>query len=206
MKAKIITLDNNAVGDIELKDDIFGADVRQDILSRMVNYQRAKKRAGTHKVKTRGEIRGTTAKPFNQKGSGRARQGSVKVTQMRSGATVFGPVIRSHSHKLTKKVRKLALRSALSAKQATGALVILDSAELKQGKTKELVGRFEKLGWGRVLIVGGSSVDKNFYLAARNIPNVDVVLSEGANVYDILRRDTLVLTKDAVKMLEARLS
>lgn len=206
MKAKIITLDNKAVGDIELNDDIFGADVRQDILSRMVNYQRAKKRAGTHKVKTRGEIRGTTAKPFNQKGSGRARQGSVKVTQMRSGATVFGPVIRSHSHKLTKKVRKLALRSALSAKQATGALVILDSAELKQGKTKELVGRFEKLGWGRVLIVGGLSVDKNFCLAARNVPNVDVVLSEGANVYDILRRDTLVLTKDAVKMLEARLS
>ena len=206
MKAKIITLDNKAVGDIELKDDIFGADVRQDILSRMVNYQRAKKRAGTHKVKTRGEIRGTTAKPFNQKGSGRARQGSVKVTQMRSGATVFGPVIRSHSHKLTKKVRKLALRSALSAKQATGALVILESAELKQGKTRELVGRFEKLGWGRVLIVGGSLVDKNFYLAARNIPNVDVVPSEGANVYDILRRDTLVLTKDAVKMLEARLS
>ena len=206
MKAKIITLDNKSVGDIELKDDIFGADVRQDILSRMVNYQRAKKRAGTHKVKTRGEIRGTTAKPFNQKGSGRARQGSVKVTQMRSGATVFGPVIRSHSHKLTKKVRKLALRSALSAKQATGALVILDSAELKQGKTKELVGRFEKLGWGRVLIVGGLSVDKNFCLAARNVPNVDVVLSEGANVYDILRRDTLVLTKDAVKMLEARLS
>ena len=206
MKAKIITLDNKAVGDIELNDDIFGADVRQDILSRMVNYQRAKKRAGTHKVKTRGEIRGTTAKPFNQKGSGRARQGSVKVTQMRSGATVFGPVVRSHSHKLTKKVRKLALRSALSAKQATGALVILDSAELKQGKTKELVGRFEKLGWGRVLIVGGLSVDKNFCLAARNVPNVDVVLSEGANVYDILRRDTLVLTKDAVKMLEARLS
>jgi len=206
MKAKIITLENKAVGNIDLKDEIFGVDVRPDILSRMVNYQRAKRRAGTHKVKTRGEIRGTTAKPFNQKGSGRARQGSVKVTQMRSGATVFGPVVRSHSHKLTKKVRKLALRSALSAKQVAGALVIIDSAELKQGKTKELVGRFEKLGWGRVLIVDGSSVNENFCLAARNIPNVDVVPSEGANVYDILRRDTLVLTKDAVKMLEARLS
>ena len=206
MKAKIITLENKAVGNIDLKDEIFGVDVRPDILSRMVNYQRAKRRAGTHKVKTRGEIRGTTAKPFNQKGSGRARQGSVKVTQMRSGATVFGPVVRSHSHKLTKKVRKLALRSALSAKQVAGALVIIDSAELKQGKTKELVGRFKKLGWGRVLIVDGSSVNENFCLAARNIPNVDVVPSEGANVYDILRRDTLVLTKDAVKMLEARLS
>ena len=206
MKAKIITIENKAVGNIDLKDEILGVDVRPDILSRMVNYQRAKRRAGTHKVKTRGEIRGTTAKPFNQKGSGRARQGSVKVTQMRSGATVFGPVVRSHSHKLTKKVRKLALRSALSAKQVAGALVIIDSAELKQGKTKELVGRFEKLGWGRVLIVDGSSVNENFCLAARNIPNVDVVPSEGANVYDILRRDTLVLTKDAVKMLEARLS
>lgn len=206
MKAKIITLENKATGDIDLKDEVFGAEVRKDILARMVNYQRAKKRAGTHKVKTRGEIQGTTAKPFRQKGTGRARQGSIKVTQMRSGATVFGPVVRGHGHKLTKKVRKLAMRSALSAKQADGKLVILDGAELKDAKTGTLAAKLDKLGWGRVLIVGGSPVNENFARAARNIPNVDVLPSEGANVYDILRRDTLVLTKDAVESLEARLS
>ena len=206
MKAKIITLENKAAGDIELPDAVFGVDVRKDILARMVNFQRAKKRAGTHKVKTRGEIQGTTAKPFRQKGSGRARQGSIKVVQMRGGATVFGPVVRDHGHKLTKKFRRLALRSALSAKQADGKLIILDDAELKDGKTKSLAAKFAKLDWGRVLIVGGSPVDENFARAARNIPNVDVLPTEGANVYDILRRDTLVLTKVAVEGLEARLS
>ena len=184
---------------------MFGVDVRKDILARMVNFQRAKKRAGTHKVKTRGEIRGTTAKPFRQKGSGRARQGSIKVVQMRGGATVFGPVVRDHGHKLTKKLRKLALRSALSAKQADGKLIILDDAELKEGKTKLLAAKFAKLNWGRVLIVGASPVNENFVRAARNIPNVDVLPTEGANVYDILRRDTLVLTKAAVDGLGARL-
>lgn len=206
MKVKVVTLDNKSAGDIELKEEVFGVEVRKDILARMVKYQRAKRRSGTHKVKTRGEIRGTTAKPFNQKGSGRARQGSVKVTQMRSGATVFGPVVRNHGHKLPKKVRNLALRSALSAKQAMGALVVLDNTELKKNKTKELVARLNKLGWGRVLIIGRSPLNKKFCFAARNIPNVDVLPSEGANVYDILRKDTLVLTKDAVQLLEARLS
>ena len=205
MKAEIITLENKAAGDIELPDAVFGVDVRKDILARMVNFQRAKKRAGTHKVKTRGEIRGTTAKPFRQKGSGRARQGSIKVVQMRGGATVFGPVVRDHGHKLTKKLRKLALRSALSAKQADGKLIILDDAELKEGKTKLLAAKFAKLNWGRVLIVGASPVNENFVRAARNIPNVDVLPTEGANVYDILRRDTLVLTKAAVDGLGARL-
>ncbi len=205
MKAKIITLENKAAGNIELPDAVFGVDVRKDILARMVNFQRAKKRAGTHKVKTRGEIRGTTAKPFRQKGSGRARQGSIKVVQMRGGATVFGPVVRDHGHKLTKKLRKLALRSALSAKQADGKLIILDDAELKEGKTKLLAAKFAKLNWGRVLIVGASPVNENFVRAARNIPNVDVLPTEGANVYDILRRDTLVLTKAAVDGLGARL-
>ncbi|MBO43673.1 MAG: 50S ribosomal protein L4 [Rhodospirillaceae bacterium] len=205
MKAEIITLENKAAGNIELPDAVFGVDVRKDILARMVNFQRAKKRAGTHKVKTRGEIRGTTAKPFRQKGSGRARQGSIKVVQMRGGATVFGPVVRDHGHKLTKKLRKLALRSALSAKQADGKLIILDDAELKEGKTKLLAAKFAKLNWGRVLIVGASPVNENFVRAARNIPNVDVLPTEGANVYDILRRDTLVLTKAAVDGLGARL-
>ena len=205
MKAKIITLENKAAGNIELPDAVFGVDVRKDIIARMVNFQRAKKRAGTHKVKTRGEIRGTTAKPFRQKGSGRARQGSIKVVQMRGGATVFGPVVRDHGHKLTKKLRKLALRSALSAKQADGKLIILDDAELKEGKTKLLAAKFAKLNWGRVLIVGASPVNENFVRAARNIPNVDVLPTEGANVYDILRRDTLVLTKAAVDGLGARL-
>ena len=205
MKAEIITLENKAAGNIELPDAVFGVDVRKDILARMVNFQRAKKRAGTHKVKTRGEIRGTTAKPFRQKGSGRARQGSIKVVQMRGGATVFGPVVRDHGHKLTKKLRKLALRSALSAKQADGKLIILDDAELKEGKTKLLAAKFAKLNWGRVLIVGASPVNENFVRAARNIPNVDVLPTEGENVYDILRRDTLVLTKAAVDGLGARL-
>ena len=205
MKAEIITLENKAAGNIELPDAVFGVDVRKDIIARMVNFQRAKKRAGTHKVKTRGEIRGTTAKPFRQKGSGRARQGSIKVVQMRGGATVFGPVVRDHGHKLTKKLRKLALRSALSAKQADGKLIILDDAELKEGKTKLLAAKFAKLNWGRVLIVGASPVNENFVRAARNIPNVDVLPTEGANVYDILRRDTLVLTKAAVDGLGARL-
>ncbi len=206
MKAKIITLENKAAGDIELADAVFGVEIRKYILARMVNYQRAKKRAGTHKVKTRGEIQGTTAKPFRQKGTGRARQGSIKVVQMRSGATVFGPVVRDHGHKLTKKVRKLAMRSALSAKQADGKLIILDDAELKDSKTKSLAAKFSKLGWGRVLIVGGSPVNENFARAARNLRDVDVLSTEGANVYDHLRRDTLVLTKDAVESLEARLS
>ena len=161
MKVKVVTLDNKSAGDIELKEEVFGVEVRKDILARMVKYQRAKRRSGTHKVKTRGEIRGTTAKPFNQKGSdGSCRPQSYSNAQR---ATVFGPVVRNHGHKLPKKARNLALRSALSAKQAMGALVVLDNTELKK-KTKELVARLNKLGWGRVLIIGRSPLNRNFVL------------------------------------------
>ena len=206
MKSKVITLDNKAAGDIELNDAVFGTEIRKDILSRMVNYQLAKRRAGTHKVKTRGEISGTTAKPFRQKGTGRARQGSIRATQMRGGATVFGPVVRDHGHKLPKKVRRFALCSALSAKQADGKLIIVDEATLKESKTKILIEKLGKLGLSNALIVAGPQVDENFARAAKNIVGVDVLPTQGANVYDILRRDTLVLTREAVETLEARLT
>jgi large subunit ribosomal protein L4 len=205
MKCKIINLDNKAAGEIDLAEEIFGVPVRKDLLARMVNYQLAKRRAGTHKVKTRGEIRGSNAKPFRQKGTGRARQGTTRATQMRGGATVFGPVVRSHAHKLQKKVRRLALKSALSAKQADGKLIVIDEAKLKAPRTKELAGRLDKLGWDNVLIVAGAELDGNFSRAAANIPNLDLLPAQGANVYDILRRDMLVLTREAVESLEARL-
>ena len=205
MKSKVVTIENKAAGDIELDDSVFGAEVRKDILARMVKYQLAKRRAGTHKVKTRGEISGTTRKPFRQKGSGRARQGSYRATQFRGGATVFGPVVRDHGHNLPKKVRKLAMKSALSAKQADGKLVVVDEVKLGDPKTKGLIDKLGKLGLSDALIVGGAEVDGNFAKAASNIAKIDVLPSQGANVYDILRRDTLVLTREAVETLEARL-
>ena len=205
MKANIITLDNAAAGELELSDEVFGVPVRKDILARMVNYQLAKRRAGTHKTKGISDISGTTAKPYKQKGTGRARQGSLRSPQFRGGATIFGPVVRSHAHDLTKKVRRLALKTALSAKQAEGKLIVLKDAALDQPKTKMLVGKLATLGWANALIVGGAEIEANFARAASNIPNIDVLPVQGANVYDILRRDTLVLTEAAVQDLEARL-
>ena len=195
MKAKVTTFANKSAGDIDLDETVFGLPSRKDILARVVNWQLAKRRA----------IRGTTAKPFNQKGTGRARQGSRRAAQMRGGATVFGPVVRSHAHSLTKKFRKLGLRTALSTKQLNGNLIIVDEAKLKAAKTSDLVKSLGKQDWGSVLVIDGSEVDANFARAATNIPNFDVLPEQGANVYDILRRDTLVLTKAAVEMLEARL-
>ena len=205
MKSKVLTLDNKAAGDIELDDAVFAAEVRKDILARMVNYQLAKRRAGTHLVKTRGMVSGTTRKPFRQKGTGRARQGSYRATQFRGGATVFGPVVRDHGHSLPKKVRKLAMKSALSAKQADGKLIILDDVKLADPKTKALIEKLGKLGLSNALIVGGGKIDDNFAKAAKNIAMIDVLPIQGANVYDILKRDTLVLTREAVETLEARL-
>jgi large subunit ribosomal protein L4 len=205
MKSKVLTLDNKAAGDIDLDDAVFGADVRKDILARMVNYQLAKRRAGTHKAKSRGEVQGTTKKAYKQKGTGRARHGSLRVVQYRGGGVVFGPVVRDHGHSLTKKVRKLAMKSALSAKQADGKLVILDEVKLGDGKTKALLEKLGKLGLSSALIVGGAEIDSNFARAAQNIAMIDVLPIQGANVYDILRRDTLVLTREAVQTLEARL-
>ena len=204
MKTNVISLDNQTVGEIELADAVFGLPVRTDILFRAVNWQLAKRQSGNHKTKGISEISGTTKKPFNQKGGGRARQGSLRSAQFRGGATIFGPVVRSHAHDLPKKVRKLALKTALSAKVADGKLIILDAAKATSPKTKDMAATLSKLGLTSVLFIDGA-VESNFALATRNIPYVDVLPQLGANVYDILRRDTLVLTKDAVQALEARL-
>ena len=204
MKTNVISLDNQTVGEIELADAVFALPVRTDILFRAVNWQLAKRQSGNHKTKGISEISGTTKKPFNQKGGGRARQGSLRSAQFRGGSTIFGPVVRSHAHDLPKKVRKLALKTALSAKVADGKLIILDAATATSPKTKDMAATLSKLGLTSVLFIDGA-VESNFALATRNIPYVDVLPQLGANVYDILRRDTLVLTKDAVQALEARL-
>ncbi len=205
MKCDVVTIENKKAGSIDLAEGVFGVPVRRDILARMVNWQRAKRRAGTHKTKVVSEIRGTTAKPYRQKGTGRARQGSLRSPQFRGGAVIFGPRVRDHAHDLPKKVRRLALRCALSSKQADGKLVVLDEAKIAEPRTGALVRRLDKLGWSGVLIIAGAEIDENFARAAANIPHVDVLPQQGANVFDILRCDTLVLTKDAVKHLEERL-
>jgi large subunit ribosomal protein L4 len=205
VKLTVRNLDNQEVGDIELSDDVFGLPVRRDILARVVNWQLAKRRAGTHKTKGISDISGTTKKPYKQKGTGRARQGSLRSPQFRGGAVIFGPVVRSHEFDLQKKVRRLGLKTALSAKQAEGKLIVIDAAKIDEAKTKALRTRLDALGWGSVLIIDGAAVDEGFARAARNLPMVDVLPQQGANVYDILRRDTLVLTRDAVQSLEARL-
>jgi large subunit ribosomal protein L4 len=205
MKCDVISLENKTVGSIDLDEAVFGVPVRGDILARMVNWQLAKRRAGTHKTKGVSEVSGTTKKPFRQKGTGRARQGSMRSAQMRGGGIIFGPVVRDHAHTLTKKVRKLALKTALSAKQADGKLVVLDSTQIKEAKTRDLAKTLENLGWTSALVIDGTEVDANFAKAARNILGLDVLPSQGANVHDILRRQTLVLTKDAVANLVERL-
>jgi large subunit ribosomal protein L4 len=205
MKLTVRNLDNQEVGDIELSDEVFGVPIRRDILARVVNWQLAKRRAGTHKTKGISDISGTTKKPYKQKGTGRARQGSLRSPQFRGGAVIFGPVVRSHEFSLQKKVRRLGLKTALSVKQAEGKLIVIDAAKVEEAKTKALRARLDKFGWESVLIIDGSALDEGFARAARNLPKVDLLPSQGANVYDILRRDTLVLTRDAVEQLEARL-
>ncbi len=205
MRTKIVNLDNKAVGEVELDDAVFALTPRKDILARVVNWQLAKRRQGTHKTKGISEVSGTTKKPYKQKGTGRARQGSLRSPQFRGGAVIFGPVVRSHAFDLQKKVRKLGLKMALSAKQAEGKLAILDEAKVKEAKTGILAGKLGKLGWSSVLIIDGPELDEKFARAARNIPGVDVLPQQGANVYDILRRDTLVLTTAAVEKLQERL-
>ena len=205
MKAKVIALDGKAAGEIDLNPAIFGLTPRKDILQRVVEWQRAKKQAGTHLVKGRSEVSGTTKKPWKQKGSGRARTGSRRSTQFVGGGTIFGPVVRSHAYDLTKKFRKLGLRHALSAKQTAGELIILDGAASKDAKTKAIATAITKHGWQKPLIVD-VTVDESFLRAARNIKHVDVLPQIGINVYDILRHKELVLTKAAVETLEARLA
>ena len=204
MKQDILNLDNQNVGSIELNDAIFGLEVRADILHRVVNWQLARLQSGNHKTKGRSEVALTPAKPFKQKGGGRARQGSRKGTQFRKGGIVFGPVVRDHSHELTKKFRQLGLKTALSAKAKEGNLVIVDEAKLSAPKTKDLKSKLEVCGLKNCLFIDGKEVDVNFALASRNIEGIDILPSVGANVYDILRKDKLVLTKNAVACLEER--
>ena len=204
MDMKITTLDGKEAGSAKLSDEIFGLEPRTDLIQRCVNWQLAKRQRGTHKTKGRAEIWRTGKKIYRQKGTGGARHGSARVPQFRGGGRAFGPVVRSHAHDLPKKVRVLALRHALSAKAKDGAIVIVDKASVKDAKTKGLAKQFGKLGWESALIVDGAEVEVNFANAARNVPNVDVLPVQGINVYDILRRKTLVLTKAALEALEAR--
>jgi large subunit ribosomal protein L4 len=205
MKLPVKNLANEAVGEIDLDDAVFAVPVREDLIFRAINWQLAKRRAGTHKTKGISEISGTTKKPYKQKGTGRARQGSLRSPQFRGGARIFGPVVRSHEHDLPKKVRALALKTALSAKAAAGQLIVIDQATAKDHKTKALASNLKAMGLESLLVIDGAALDQNFVRAARNIPLVDVLPVQGANVYDIIRRDTLVLTKSAVSDLEARL-
>jgi large subunit ribosomal protein L4 len=205
MELKITTLDGEEKGSVSLSDDIFGLEPRKDIIQRCIVWQLAKRRAGTHKVKDRAEIARTGKKMYKQKGTGGARHGSQRANLFRGGGRSFGPVVRSHAIDLPKKVRVMALKHALSAKAKDGGIILIEDAKLAETKTKALKGHFERLGVANALIIGGAEIDDGFFLASRNIPNIDVLPVQGINVYDILRRNTLVLTRAAVDALEARL-
>jgi large subunit ribosomal protein L4 len=205
VKIDITSFDGQAAGSIELSDEVFGLEPREDLIARMIRWQLAKRRAGTHAVKNRADIWRTGKKMYKQKGTGGARHGSARVPQFRGGGRAFGPQVRSHEHDLTKKVRQLALKHALSAKAKNGAIVVWENASLAEPKTKLLVGGFAKSGISNALIVDGAAPQDNFSLAARNIPYIDILPVEGVNVYDIIRREKLVLTRSAVDALEARL-
>ncbi len=205
MRSDVIKLDASKAGDIELSDDVFGIEPRADILHRVVRWQRAKAQQGTHKVKTRSETSYSTKKIYRQKGTGGARHGDRNAPIFRKGGIYKGPTPRSHAHDLPKKFRKLGLKHALSSKAQSGNLVVLESCAMDDAKTKVLAKAAKDLGWKRVLVIDGAEVDQNFARAAANLADVDVLPSIGANVYDILRRDTLVITKAGVEALEARL-
>ena len=204
MQIEITTLDNAPAGSLELPDEIFAAAPRADIMARVVHWQLAKRRAGTHKTKGMSEVSGTTRKPYRQKGTGNARQGSLRAPQFRKGGIVHGPVVRDHGYSLPKKVRRLGLISALSQKRADGKLVVLDAAN-GSGKTKELAAKLKALGWESALIVD-RAVDEGFLRASRNIPHVDVLPTIGANVYDILKHDVLAITASGIEGLKDRLA
>jgi len=203
MQIEIRTLDNGTAGTAELPDEYFAAIPRADIIARVVHWQQAKRRAGTHKVKGMGEVQGTTKKPYKQKGTGNARQGSLRAPQFRKGGVVHGPVVRSHAYSLPKKVRRLGLISALSQKQAEGKLVVLDAVN-GDGKTKTLATKLKALGWNSVLVVD-REVNETFARAARNIVGIDVLPTVGANVYDIIAHDVLAITTAGIAGLKARL-
>ena len=205
MKLDVIKLDGGKGGSVELADAIFGIeDIRGDLLQRVVTWQLAKRRSGNHKIQVRNEVTRTGKKMYKQKGTGSARHGSRRAAQFVGGAKAHGPVVRSHAFDLPKKIRAMALRHALSSKAKAGSLVVLDSVVLTEAKTAALRATFDKIGLKNALVIAGPEVDANFKLAARNIPNVDVLPNAGLNVYDVLRRRTLVLTKDAVDAIQAR--
>ena len=206
MKLAVTKLGGGKAGDIELDDNIFKAAIRSDIMHRMVNYQLAKRQAGTHHTKTRAEVSGTGKKPWRQKGTGRARAGDLKRPQDRQGGVAFGPRTRSHAFDLPKKIKQAALKSALSSKVAENKLIILDEAKAKDHKTKAMADALKKMEIESALIISGADVDANFARATNNIPKIDVLPTQGLNVYDILRRDTLVMTKEAVEAITARLN
>ena len=205
MDVNVSTLDGGESGSVSLSDDVFGLEPRQDILQRMVRWQLAKRRQGTHDTKGRSEVARTGKKMYRQKGTGNARHSTAKAPQFRGGGVAHGPTPRSHDHELPKKVRRLALKHALSAKARSGDLIVLD-AMTGEGKTSALVRSFGTMGLANALMVGGAQVDENFGRAARNIPNIDVLPVQGINVYDILRRDKLVLSREAVDALQERLA
>ena len=204
MDLTVTTLEGKDAGKISLSDAIFGLDPRQDLIQRIVRWQLAKKQQGTHQALGRADIARTGAKMFKQKGTGRARHHSARAPQFRGGGQAHGPVVRSHAHDLPKKVRALALRHALSAKAKASDIIVVDNLTATEAKTKALTGSLSKLGLTNALFIGGAELDNNFRLAAKNIPNVDVLPVQGINVYDILRRGKLVLSKDAVAALEER--
>jgi len=204
MELPLTHFDGKKSGSVKLSDTIFGLDPRPDLIHRCIVWQLAKRRAGTHKVKNRAEIWRTGKKMYAQKGTGNARHGSARVPQFRGGGRAFGPHVRSHEIGLPKKVRALALKHALSAKAKSEDLIVVEDLKIKDAKTSALIAQFEKLGLSNALVIDGAEVEKSFQLAARNIPQVDVLPVVGINVYDILRRNKLVLTKAAVDALEAR--
>jgi large subunit ribosomal protein L4 len=205
MKAELVSLDKKVVGEIALSDSVFGLEARVDIIKRVIDWQKAKARSGTHSVKTVGEVSGTTKKPFKQKGTGNARQGNARGVQRRGGGVAHGPQVRSHEISLQKKVRKLGMRHALSVKMAEGALHFIDSVEMKAPKTSHLVKLLSNFGTGKFFIIDGETVDKNFKLSAASAINTNVVPAIGANVYDIISSDHILISKNALLLLEERL-
>jgi large subunit ribosomal protein L4 len=206
IKLTAVTLDNAPAGEVELPGEIFGVEPRADIMARVVHWQLAKRRAGTHKAKGMGEVQGTTKKPYKQKGTGNARQGSLRSPQFRKGGVVHGPVVRSHEYSLPKKVRRLGLISALSQKATEGKLVVLEAATSADGRTAGLKKQMSGFGWKSALVIDGAAVDANFLRASRNLRGIQVVPTVGANVYDILRHDVLAVTRDGLAKLQERLS
>lgn len=205
MKEKINSMDNKELKEIDLDKSVFGIDIDEKIIHRMIRYQLAKRRSGNHKTKGISEISGTTKKPFKQKGTGSARQGSKRSPQMRGGAVIFGPQVRSHEHKLPKKIKKLALKMALSQKLKEGKLKILNEFKISKPKTSLFKNKLNNLKIDSALFIDGSNLDKNFVLASKNVPKVDILPVVGINVYDIFKRDFLIFSEDAIYSIQERL-